>query len=63
MAKFPDYKIKLVSELIPYANNSRTHSDNQVSQVSGSIKEFGFTLLQYFIEFGIIPFNNKKGIK
>ena len=43
MGQFPDYKIKLVSELIPYANNSRTHSENQVSQVAGSIKEFGFT--------------------
>lgn len=29
--------------LIPYANNSRTHSDAQVSQVAASIKEFGFT--------------------
>ena len=43
VSQFPDYKIKLVSELIPYANNSRTHSENQVSQVAGSIKEFGFT--------------------
>jgi len=30
-------------ELIPYARNSRTHSDAQVSQIMGSIKEFGFT--------------------
>ena len=29
--------------LIPYANNSRTHSEAQVSQVAASIKEFGFT--------------------
>lgn len=29
--------------LIPYARNSRTHSDDQVSQVAGSIREFGFT--------------------
>ena len=29
--------------LIPYARNSRTHSDAQVSQVAGSIREFGFT--------------------
>ena len=29
--------------LIPYANNSRTHSDTQISQVAASIKEFGFT--------------------
>jgi ParB-like chromosome segregation protein Spo0J len=29
--------------LIPYINNSRTHSDEQVMQVASSIKEFGFT--------------------
>ena len=28
--------------LIPYAKNSRTHSDAQVAQIAGSIKEFGF---------------------
>jgi DNA modification methylase len=32
-----------IEKLIPYAKNSRTHSDAQVAQVSGSIKEFGFT--------------------
>ena len=30
-------------DLIPYINNSRTHSDHQVQQVASSIKEFGFT--------------------
>jgi DNA modification methylase len=30
-------------DLIPYANNTRTHSDEQVSQICSSIKEFGFT--------------------
>lgn len=30
-------------DLIPYVNNSRTHSDKQVQQVASSIKEFGFT--------------------
>lgn len=30
------------SELIPYANNSRLHSDEQVLQIASSIKEFGF---------------------
>lgn len=38
-----EYKISLVSDLIPYVNNSRTHSDEQVNQVASSIKEFGFT--------------------
>ena len=30
-------------ELIPYVNNARTHSDEQVAQIAASIKEFGFT--------------------
>jgi DNA modification methylase len=29
--------------LIPYARNSRTHSKEQVAQIAGSIREFGFT--------------------
>lgn len=32
-----------VSELIPYARNSRTHSDQQVAQIAASIKEWGWT--------------------
>ena len=28
--------------MIPYARNSRTHSDEQVSKIAASIKEFGF---------------------
>jgi hypothetical protein len=34
---------KATGELIPYVNNSRTHSEEQVQQVAASIKEFGFT--------------------
>lgn len=30
------------SSLIPYANNARTHSEQQVAQIAGSIREFGF---------------------
>jgi DNA modification methylase len=32
-----------VTDLIPYAKNSRTHSDEQVAQIAASIKEFGWT--------------------
>lgn len=32
-----------VDALIPYAANSRTHSDEQVAQIAASIKEFGWT--------------------
>ena len=32
-----------IATLIPYARNSRTHSDEQVAQIAASIKEFGWT--------------------
>lgn len=32
-----------IDDLIPYANNSRTHSKKQVSQIASSIQEYGFT--------------------
>lgn len=32
-----------VEDLIPYVNNSRKHSDQQVAQIAASIKEFGWT--------------------
>ena len=32
-----------VDQLIPYVNNSRKHSDEQVAQIAASIKEFGWT--------------------
>ena len=35
-------KVK-VDELLPYARNSRTHSDAQVAQIAASITEFGWT--------------------
>lgn len=34
---------KKVNDLIPYINNSRTHSEEQVNQIVTSINEFGFT--------------------
>lgn len=34
---------KDISVLLPYINNSRTHSEEQVKQIASSIKEFGFT--------------------
>lgn len=34
---------KKVDDLIPYINNSRTHSEEQVNQICASINEFGFT--------------------
>lgn len=34
---------RLLTDLIPYINNSRKHSDDQVAQIAASIKEFGWT--------------------
>lgn len=42
MSNFPEYKKVSTDSLIPYARNSRTHSDEQVAQIAASIKEFGF---------------------
>ncbi|EGC81794.1 site-specific DNA-methyltransferase [Anaerococcus prevotii] len=36
------YELKNVDELIPYINNARTHTDEQINKVAASIKEFGF---------------------
>lgn len=33
-----------INSLIPYALNSRTHSDEQVAQIAASIREFGFLI-------------------
>jgi hypothetical protein len=41
-SKFPLIKTAQVADLIPYARNSRTHSDEQITQIAASIKEFGF---------------------
>jgi len=33
-----------VADLVPYARNSRVHSDEQVAQIAASIKEWGWTV-------------------
>ncbi len=39
-----DLKIEMfpIDKLIPYARNSRTHTQEQIKQIAGSIREFGF---------------------
>jgi hypothetical protein len=32
-----------INGLVPYARNARTHSEAQIAQIAGSIREFGFT--------------------
>lgn len=46
MNNWPANKIEMrnVSELVPYANNSRTHSPQQVGQIAASINEWGWTV-------------------
>jgi len=41
--EFFNHKIVKVDQVIPYAMNSRTHDDKQVTQLAASIREFGFT--------------------
>lgn len=43
---WPASKVEMrsVSELVPYANNSRTHSPQQVDQIAASINEWGWTV-------------------
>ena len=36
------YELVDVDRLIPYINNARTHSADQVSKLASAIKEFGF---------------------
>ena len=45
MAQVKDLQIiyRNVDDLIPYARNARTHSEEQITKLASSIKEFGFT--------------------
>ena len=43
MKNTPKIEMQDLATLIPYARNSRTHSPEQVAQIAGSIREFGFT--------------------
>ena len=38
-----EIKYVKVADLIPYINNARTHSDEQINQIAASIKEFNWT--------------------
>lgn len=48
------YEMRDVNTLIPYARNARTHSREQVQQICGSIKEFGFMNPVIVSEDGVI---------
>lgn len=42
MERTEELKILNVDELIPYVNNSRTHSKEQITKLRSSLREFGF---------------------
>lgn len=42
MKSTSEMKKVAVSELIPYVNNARTHSKEQINKLRGSLREFGF---------------------
>ena len=41
--KQPKIEVVPIQKLIPYVSNSRTHSEDQIAEIAGSIREFGFT--------------------
>lgn len=56
MNNWPANKIEMrnVSEMVPYANNSRTHSPQQVDQIAASINEWGWTMPVLIDEKGML---------
>lgn len=46
MKGFYKNKIMAVSDLLPYAQNARTHSDEQVRQIAASINEWGADIVR-----------------
>lgn len=54
--KWPAAKVTMrkVAELVPYANNARTHSEEQVAQIAASINEWGWTVPVLVDEVGMI---------
>ena len=37
-----DFKLVSVNKLVPYVNNARTHSPEQINKLRSSLREFGF---------------------
>ncbi len=42
MKRTEELKLISIDELIPYANNARTHSKEQINKIRSSLREFGF---------------------
>ena len=52
--RFGQVEVWAVEGLLPYAQNARTHSVEQVAELSGSIAEFGFTVPCLVDERGVL---------
>lgn len=50
-----------IDKLVPYAKNSRTHSEEQIAQIAASIKEWGFTTAVLVDETGSIIAGHGRG--
>lgn len=50
----PVIEFRPLDELIPYARNSRTHSDEQLAQIAAAMLEFGYTNPTLYDKDGII---------
>ena len=37
-----DFQLVSISKLVPYVNNARTHSPEQINKLRASLREFGF---------------------
>jgi ParB-like chromosome segregation protein Spo0J len=55
-SKWPADRVerRAVAELVPYARNARTHSEEQVGQIAASINEWGWTVPVLVDETGMI---------
>jgi hypothetical protein len=42
MAQLKQIETVVIEKLIPYVNNAKKHSDDQVTRIASSIREFGF---------------------
>jgi ParB-like chromosome segregation protein Spo0J len=43
LGKGLEFDQRPIDELVPYARNARTHSDEQVAEIAASMREFGWT--------------------
>jgi ParB-like chromosome segregation protein Spo0J len=43
LARLPPYRLVPVDDLLPYENNARTHSDDQIALLARMIQEYGWT--------------------